>query len=137
MAGATRLLGRPWKVRAVVAHGDKRGRLLGYPTANLILAKDVALKYGIYAVRATVRGVTHEAVASFGSRPTFDNGAPRLEVHLFDFSGDLYGQTMDVDFIGFIRPELKFDGVEPLIRQMDEDSRAARDMLNGVSTPPA
>jgi riboflavin kinase/FMN adenylyltransferase len=133
VATANRLLGRPWKVRAVVAHGDKRGRLLGYPTANLILGKDVPIRYGIYAVRATVGGVTHPAVASFGSRPTFDNGAPRLEVHLFDFAGDLYGQTMDVEFIGYIRPELKFEGVEPLIRQMDEDSRLARDILQQPS----
>ena len=134
---ANRLLGRPWKVRAVVAHGDKRGRLLGYPTANLILGKDFPLRYGIYAVRATMGGVTYPAVASFGSRPTFDDGAPRLEVHLFDFAGDLYGQTLDVEFIGYIRPELKFDGVEPLIRQMDEDSRLARDILRQPSAESA
>jgi riboflavin kinase / FMN adenylyltransferase len=129
IALANRLLGREWTVRAVVAHGDKRGRLLGYPTANLILPKDTALKHGIYAVRATVDGVTRAAVASFGSRPTFDDGAPRLEAHVFDFAGDLYGKSMDVAFAGYIRPELKFDGVEPLIRQMDEDSRLARGML--------
>jgi riboflavin kinase/FMN adenylyltransferase len=134
---ANRLLGRPWKVRAVVAHGDKRGRQLGYPTANLILGKDVPLRYGIYAVRATVGSITHQAVASFGSRPTFDDGAPRLEVHLFDFAGDLYGQTLDVEFIGYIRSELKFDGVEPLIRQMDEDSRLARDILRQPSAESA
>ncbi len=129
VAGAARLLGRDWIVRAVVAHGDKRGRLLGYPTANLILDHGVALRHGIYAVRATVGGRTHPAVASFGRRPTFDDGAPRLEVHVFDFSGDLYGQEMDVSFVGWIRPELKFDGVEPLIRQMDDDSRTARAVL--------
>jgi riboflavin kinase / FMN adenylyltransferase len=126
---ANRLLGREWRVRAVVAHGDKRGRLLGYPTANLILPIGTDLKYGIYAVWAVVDGRRHAAVASFGSRPTFDNGAPRLEVHLFDFTGDLYGQTMDVAFVGYIRPELRFDGVEPLIRQMDADSLLARTML--------
>jgi riboflavin kinase / FMN adenylyltransferase len=129
---ATRLLGREWRVRAVVAHGDKRGRLLGYPTANLILPVGTNLKYGIYAVWAAVNGERHAAVASFGSRPTFDNGAPRLEVHLFDFSGDLYGQIMDVALVGYIRPELKFDGVEPLIRQMDDDSRIAKALLNAT-----
>ncbi len=129
IATANRFLGREWLVRAIVAHGDKRGRLLGYPTANLILDGAVTLKHGIYAVRATVDGTTHDAVASFGRRPTFDDGAPRLEVHLFDFAGDLYGRTMDVAFAGYIRPELKFDGVEPLIRQMDEDSRIARKLL--------
>ncbi len=129
VAGAARLLGRDWIVRATVAHGDKRGRELGYPTANLILDHGVALRHGIYAVRATVGGRSHAAVASFGRRPTFDDGAPRLEVHLFDFAADLYGQVMDVAFVGWIRPELKFDGIEPLIRQMDEDSRTARAML--------
>ncbi len=132
IAGANRYLGREWLVRATVAHGDKRGRLLGYPTANLMLHKDVTLKHGIYAVRAIVDGVTHAAVASFGRRPTFDDGAPKLEVHLFDFAGDLYGQTMDVAFVGYIRPELKFDGVEPLIRQMDEDSLTARKVLKSA-----
>jgi riboflavin kinase/FMN adenylyltransferase len=137
VALANLLLGRRWKVRAEVAHGDKRGRLLGYPTANLLLRPDVTLKYGIYAVQATVGGVSYPAVASFGSRPTFDNGAPRLEVHLFDFSGDLYGQKMDVSFVGFIRPELKFDGIEALIRQMDHDSLVARDMLRTAAGLPA
>jgi riboflavin kinase / FMN adenylyltransferase len=132
IAGANRFLGREWLVRAIVAHGDKRGRLLGYPTANLVLNKDVTLKHGIYAVRAIVDGITHAAVASFGRRPTFDDGAPKLEVHLFDFAGDLYGQSMDVAFVGYIRPELKFDSVEPLIRQMDDDSRIARKMLESA-----
>jgi riboflavin kinase / FMN adenylyltransferase len=130
--GANRLLGREWTVCAQVAHGDKRGRLLGYPTANLILGQDVTLKHGIYAVRASVDGLIRNGVASFGRRPTFDDGAPRLEVHLFDFAGDLYGKIMDVTFAGYLRPELKFDGVEPLIRQMDADSRRARDMLAGA-----
>lgn len=129
-AAAARLIGRPFRVRGEVAHGDKRGRLLGYPTANLVLDPATGLRHGIYAVRASVDGASHPAVASFGRRPTFDDGAPRLEAHLFDFAGDLYGRTMDVDFVGWIRPELKFDGVEPLIRQMDADSLAARAMLS-------
>jgi riboflavin kinase / FMN adenylyltransferase len=129
VATAGRFLGRAWQIRAIVAHGDKRGRLLGYPTANLHLPRDVTLKHGIYAVRAIIDGKQHPAVASFGKRPTFDGGEPKLEVHVFDFSGDLYDRTMDVAFVGFIRPELKFDGVEPLIRQMDADSLTARKML--------
>jgi riboflavin kinase/FMN adenylyltransferase len=132
VAGANRLLGREWSLRASVAHGDKRGRLLGYPTANLLLDAATGLRHGIYAVRATVAGETRAAVASFGRRPTFDDGAPRLEVHVFDFAGDLYGQAMDVAFAGWIRPELKFDGVEPLIRQMDADSALAREILVGA-----
>jgi riboflavin kinase / FMN adenylyltransferase len=130
IAAANALLGHEWCVSADVRHGDKRGRELGYPTANLHLDASVTLKHGIYAVRATVDDKTYPAVASFGRRPTFDDGAPRLEVHVFDFSGDLYGKTLAVTFVGYIRPELKFDGMEPLIRQMDDDSRVARDMLS-------
>jgi riboflavin kinase/FMN adenylyltransferase len=117
----------------VVIHGDKRGRSLGYPTANIRLDKHCGLKHGIYAVRVG-RGqgknqARFEGVASFGRRPTFDNGAPLLEVFLFDFNGDLYGETLDVAFIGFIRDELKFDGVDALVRQMDDDSAKARASL--------
>ena len=129
IALANHLLGHAWAVRAEVVHGDKRGRELGYPTANLLLDRAVTLQHGIYAVQATVDGQAHPAVASFGRRPTFDDGAPRLEVHLFDFSDDLYGKTMEVAFVGYIRPELKFDGVEALIKQMDNDSLTALQML--------
>jgi riboflavin kinase / FMN adenylyltransferase len=131
VASANRLLGRRWSIEAEVLHGDKRGRELGYPTANLHLEPGCGLKHGIYAVEAFVDGVSRGAVASFGSRPTFDNGPPKLEVHVFDFSGDLYGQRMEVRFAGFIRPELKFDSVEALIRRMDEDSAVARHILKG------
>ena len=123
---ASELLGHPWFVTATVIHGDKRGRDLGYPTANLRLDPDCGLKHGIYAVRVGIGGRTHDGVASFGRRPTFDNGAPLLEVHLFDFSGDLYGAAIDVVFIGWIRAELKFASSDDLIRRMNEDSRLAR-----------
>ena len=130
---ATAMLDGPWFVTGEVIHGEKRGRDLGYPTANIRLDKNCALKHGIYAVRVG-RGegkdqVRLDGVASYGRRPTFDNGAPLLEVFLFDFKGDLYGNVLDVAFIGFIRDELKFDGIEPLIRQMDDDSARARAML--------
>jgi riboflavin kinase / FMN adenylyltransferase len=129
IAGANALLGWEWSLTATVQHGDKRGRNLGYPTANLHLDPSVRLAHGIYAVRATVDGVTHPAVASNGRRPTFDGGAPKLEVHVFDFSGDLYGRDMEVSFVRYIRPELKFDGIEALIARMDEDSAEARQAL--------
>ncbi len=132
IAGATQFLGREWQVRALVAHGDKRGRLLGYPTANLHLPRDVALKHGIYAVRVLLEGVQRPGVASFGIRPTFDGGEPKLEVHLFDFAGNLYDKMLDVTFTGFIRPELKFDGRDALILQMDKDSLTARKMLESA-----
>jgi len=130
---ATAMLGGPWFVAGEVIHGEKRGRDLGYPTANIRLDRNCGLKHGIYAVRVG-RGhgddpVRLDGVASFGRRPTFDNGAPLLEVFLFDFKGDLYGSSLDVAFIGFIREELKFDSIEALVRQMDDDSARARAAL--------
>jgi riboflavin kinase / FMN adenylyltransferase len=129
IAEATAMLGGPWFVSGEVIHGEKRGRGLGYPTANIRLDQNCGLKHGIYAVRVGRGGERIDGVASFGRRPTFDNGAPLLETFLFDFNGDLYGQTLDVAFIGFIREELKFDSVEALIAQMDDDSARARAAL--------
>jgi riboflavin kinase / FMN adenylyltransferase len=130
IADATAMLGGPWFVTGKVIHGEKRGRDLGFPTANIRLDKNCELKHGIYAVRVG-RGqgkdqVRFDAVASFGRRPTFDNGAPLLEVFLFDFNGDLYGAELDVAFISFIRNELKFDSVDALVRRMNDDSARAR-----------
>ena len=124
---ATAMLGGPWFVSGEVIHGEKRGRDLGYPTANIRLDKNCSLKHGIYAVRVGRGAERFDAVASFGRRPTFDNGAPLLEVFVFDFKGDLYGTTLDVAFISFIRDELKFDSIDALIRQMDDDSARARE----------
>src|SRR5579864_8522137 len=126
---ATAMLGGPWFVTGEVIHGDKRGRDLGYPTANIRLDRNCGLKHGIYAVRVGLGDRRLEGVASFGRRPTFDNGAPLLEVFLFDFQGDLYGKHLDVAFIAFLRDELKFDSIPALIRQMDDDSHLARDRL--------
>jgi riboflavin kinase/FMN adenylyltransferase len=136
---ATAMLGGPWFVTGEVIHGEKRGRDLGYPTANIRLDKNCGLKHGIYAVRVGLNQgkdlgqgkdqVRFDGVASFGRRPTFDNGAPLLEVVLFDFKGDLYGKRLDIAFIGFIRDELKFDNIDALIRQMDDDSARARAAL--------
>jgi riboflavin kinase/FMN adenylyltransferase len=126
VTGAAKLLGYWWFVRGKVAHGDKRGRELGYPTANLLLDPACRLAYGIYAVRAFVDGKRLNGAASFGSRPTFDNGAPRLETFLFDFSGDLYDKPMAVEFIALLRGEEKFASLEALIAQMDRDCAEAR-----------
>ena len=112
-----------------VVHGEKRGRDLGYPTANIRLDPSCGLKHGIYAVRAGRGAERFDGVASFGRRPTFDNGAPLLEVFLFDFKGDLYGTVLDIAFIGFIREELRFDSVEALVTRMNDDSARARAML--------
>jgi riboflavin kinase/FMN adenylyltransferase len=126
---AAELLGAPWFVSGEVIHGDKRGRELGFPTANLKLSPSCGLKHGIYAVRIDVSGRRHDGVASFGRRPMFDDGAPLLEVFLFDFDGDLYGKPVDVAFIGWIRHEQKFESVDLLKRHMAADVAQARDAL--------
>ena len=123
---AAELLGYPWFVSAEVIHGDKRGRELGFPTANMQLDPACGLRHGIYAVRVGVGEARFDGVASFGRRPMFDVGTALLEVFLFEFSGDLYGQALDVAFIDWIRPELAFDTIADLTRQMDADTRRAR-----------
>jgi riboflavin kinase/FMN adenylyltransferase len=134
IAAANELLGYRWFVAGEVRHGDKRGRTLGFPTANIALDPACGLRHGIYAVRAAVApGDVRDGVASFGRRPTFDDGAPLLEVNLFDFAGDLYGRTIEVEFVSFIRAEARFDSAEALVARMNEDARAAREVL---SSPP-
>jgi riboflavin kinase/FMN adenylyltransferase len=126
---AAHMLGAPWQIEAEVIHGDKRGRDLGYPTANMRLDPAIELAHGIYAVTLDIDGVRRKGVASFGRRPTFDDGAPRLETFVFDFNGDLYGKRLAVAFHAWLRPELKFDNIEALIVQMDLDSAKARAAL--------
>lgn len=126
---ANRMLGYTFEVIGEVIHGAKRGRELGYPTANIALDPGCGLKHGIYAVRVLVDGEPHAGVASFGRRPMFDNGAPLLEVFVLDFTGDLYGKTLRVAFEAFLRGEEKFDSLEALIRQMDADQAEARRLL--------
>jgi riboflavin kinase/FMN adenylyltransferase len=123
---AAELLGFPWFVSGEVVHGDKRGRELGFPTANLRLDPDCGLKHGVYAVRVGVGDRRYDGVANFGRRPMFDAGYALLEAFLFDFSDDLYGKVIDIAFIDWIRPELKFDSLAALIEQMKDDSQIAR-----------
>jgi len=122
---ASDLLGYPWFVTGTVIEGDRRGRELGYPTANMKLDPGCRLRHGIYAVRVGIGDERHDGVASFGLRPMFPT-EPLLEVFLFDFSGDLYGARLDVAFIGWIREEMKFAGVAELVAQMGKDGAAAR-----------
>ena len=126
---AAELLGAPWFVSGEVIHGAKRGRELGFPTANIKLDPACGLKHGVYAVRAGIAGKRHDGVANFGIRPMFEGGAPLLEVYLFDFDSDLYGQTIDVAFIGWVRHEQKFESVETLKRHILADAAQARDAL--------
>ncbi|HMN85970.1 MAG TPA: bifunctional riboflavin kinase/FAD synthetase [Bauldia sp.] len=129
IARANELLGHRWFVVGTVVPGDRRGRELGFPTANVRLDGDCRLRHGIYAVTVTVDGRTFDAVASYGRRPTFDNGAPLLESYLFDFSGDLYGREVIVTFFAWIRPEERFASVADLVAAMNRDAAEARAIL--------
>jgi len=135
---AAALLGFPWFVSGAVIHGDQRGRELGFPTANLRLDPTCGLRHGVYAVRIAHDGRRYDGVANFGRRPMFDTGAILLEVFLFDFAGDLYGQSIDVAFIDWIREERAFDSIDGLVLQMKLDSRVAREALAraGAVFPP-
>ncbi|MEH6727187.1 MAG: bifunctional riboflavin kinase/FAD synthetase [Hyphomicrobiales bacterium] len=127
-------LGYRWFVQAEVIHGEKRGRDLGYPTANMELSPHCKLALGIYAVSVRRQdGTLYQGVASFGRRPQFDNGAPLLEAFLFDFSGDLYGETLTVTFYQFLRGEARFDDIDALVAQMDKDCINARAVLQDAT----
>jgi riboflavin kinase/FMN adenylyltransferase len=129
-ASATRLLTRPFAIRGTVRHGDKRGREIGFPTANLELGDYLRPRYGIYAVTGTLPGGRVVAgAANLGVRPTFDPPKELLEPFFFDFSGDLYSQEIDVAFHHFLRPEAKFDSLAELTAQMEQDCDEARRLL--------
>jgi riboflavin kinase/FMN adenylyltransferase len=127
---ATYLLGRPYRMAGRVRLGRKLGRQLGFPTANLALHRKVVPLWGVFAVRASGAGlVDHPAVASLGTRPTVNGTDPLLEVHLFDFDGDLYRRYLDVDFVARLRDEAKFESLDALVAQMHRDAAAARAAL--------
>ncbi|MGZ8361784.1 MAG: bifunctional riboflavin kinase/FAD synthetase [Allosphingosinicella sp.] len=127
---ATGLLTRPFAMEGVVEHGDKRGRELGYPTANLPLGNYLRPRFGVYAVRGRLpNGQLLDGVANLGTRPMFDPPKELLEPHFLDFDGDLYGQCIEVGLVSFIRDELMFDDIDALIAQMDRDKAEARRRL--------
>jgi riboflavin kinase/FMN adenylyltransferase len=130
---AALLLGRYWEIEGRVEHGDQRGRFMGFPTANIPHRDYLHPKRGVYAVRAGIdRGgetVWHDAVANFGYRPTFDKKDVLLEVHVFDFNEDLYQKHLRVALIDYIRPEMKFDGIEAIKAQIGKDCDTARGRL--------
>lgn len=131
---ATHLLTRPFAIRGEVQHGDKVGRTIGFPTANLALGNYLRPRYGIYAVTGLIesgplRGTMLHGAANLGIRPSFDPPKELLEPHFFDFSGDLYGTEIEVAFHHFLRPEAKFDSLEALTAQMEADCLKARDLL--------
>lgn len=130
---ASRLLGRPYRLSGSVAHGNERGRLLGFPTANLELLESSAEvpAAGVYAVLAQVAGRTYQAVCNIGNNPTFgDVEHRRLEAHLLDFQGDIYGQALTIEFKARLRGEIKFPGVEALREQLERDKKQGKNILN-------
>ncbi|AQX20315.1 bifunctional riboflavin kinase/FAD synthetase [Bartonella sp. WD16.2] len=131
---AAYLLGYHYRVRSNVIHGEKLGRSLGFPTANQVLPSQTGLTHGVYAVRLRrLNGVLHDGVASFGCRPTVvDGGAPLLETYLFNFTDDLYNESCTVSFLQFLRRQKKFDGLEPLKRQMQHDENEAKAVLETI-----
>jgi riboflavin kinase/FMN adenylyltransferase len=131
---ANALLGRPWTIRATVMHGDKRGRTIGFPTANLPLGRHLEPARGVYAVTVKLAdGAAHKGVANIGHRPTVtDSMESRLEVNIFDFDGDLYDQEIAVSLRSFIRAEQKFPSFDALRAQIAADAAAARDRLAGI-----
>ena len=132
-ATASALLTRPFAIEAMVLHGDKVGRTLGYPTANMEIGDFLRPRYGIYAVRGRRSdGSVLDGVANLGIRPSFDPPRELLESYFFDFDGDLYGEVIEVELHAFIRPEAKFDSLDALIAQMDKDCAEARALLATV-----
>jgi riboflavin kinase / FMN adenylyltransferase len=134
-AGAARLLGRPYRMTGHVAHGKELGRTLGFPTANLPLMRRKSPTWGVSAVR--VYGIEQQplpGVASLGTRPTVNGTEPLLEVHVFDFAGDLYGRLIEVEFVAKLRDEVKFDSLGPMIEQMKVDAAQAREILSKVDS---
>lgn len=128
-AGAARVLGRPWQVSGTVIGGAHIGTGLGFPTANVALDAGLALKHGIYAARVHEGGRIWEAAAYLGTRPTFDNGRPLLEVFLLDFDGNLYGRTIHIDLIARVRDDRAFESIDALKMQMAEDVAQVRRLL--------
>jgi riboflavin kinase / FMN adenylyltransferase len=129
-ATATRLLTRPFAVEGTVQHGDKNGRLLGFPTANIDMGHYLRPRYGIYAVKGRLLdGRVLDGAANLGIRPSFDPPKELLEPYFFDFAEDLYGQQIEVELHAFIRPEAKFDSMDELMVQMAKDCDAARGIL--------
>jgi len=130
-ATATRLLTRPFAIQGEVIDGDKLGRTIGYPTANIAIGPYLRPRYGIYAVRGRLPdGRVLDGAANLGIRPSFDPPKELLEPYFFDFSESLYGQVIEVELVRFLRPERKFDALEPLVAQMELDCAEARRILS-------
>ena len=129
-APSAAILGRPFAIEGEVIHGDKRGRTIGVPTANVSMADYMRPAYGVYATRTHLPdGRVIDGVANLGVRPMFEIDQPLLEVWLLDFDGDLYGQTIETELVAYLRGEMAFDGLDALKVQINADAAAARALL--------
>ena len=137
MAEAAQGLGGWWITDAIVEHGEKRGRTLGYPTANMALGEIVHPAHGVYAVWARIEGEAdwRPGVASFGRTPTTGVRDPLLEVVIFDWAGDLYGRRLHTAFVAFLRPEARFGGLDELVAAMNQDEANARTIMASAVRP--
>ena len=129
LIGAKKIIGDYWTVKGKVIKGEQRGRQIGFPTANISMDGWIEPLFGVYAVNVSFDGLNYKGVANLGVRPTFGQSCPLLEVHLFDYSGDLYGNDIVISFIDFIRKEKKFDGIEALKKQIQIDSTKAIELI--------
>ena len=130
VGGAARLLSKPYRLPGSVVHGMARGRLLGFPTANIRPDKSLIPSYGVYATNIYLDGKRYAGATNIGDNPTFGDEGTSIEAFLFDFKGDLYGRQMTIEFIDCLRTEIKFDSKEKLIKQIDKDCRKASEILS-------
>lgn len=143
--GAEAILGRHYAIQGVVQDGNKRGRTIGFPTANVALGDHLRPAQGVYAIRAAVVSDDGDqaslewlnGIANFGNRPTFDGADTLLEAHIFDFDEDLYGRPLRIEFVDYLRPELKFNGIDDLKQQIAADADQARQILLETRPEPA
>lgn len=126
---ASHMLGHSYRIEGHVQRGDQRGRTMGFPTANIAMHRLFTPRYGVYAARGRINGEIYDGVANLGLRPTFAGKKPRLEVHLFDFEREIYGQLVQVELAAFIREEQSFSGIDALKAQIEKDVQAARTVL--------
>lgn len=123
------MLGRPFDISGKVVHGDKKGRTIGFPTANVLLKRCTAPVSGVFAVKVKIDDSIHEGVANIGNRPTVNGQRSQLEVHVFDYSGNLYGKFISVQLVDKLRNEIKFDSFEQLKQQILADAEQAKERM--------
>ena len=134
VGGAARLLSKPYRLPGTVVHGMARGKLLGFPTANIRPDKSLIPAYGVYATNIYLDGKRYTGATNIGNNPTFGDEGTSIEAFLFDFKGDLYSRQMTIEFIDRLRTEIKFDGKEKLIKQIDKDCRKASEILSAFNS---